>query len=73
VVVQFGAGQVAEHVADGPPGAPGRAVPAVVIEPGKKMVQPGRFHIKYAERIQPGQCRYIHDMPSAPRMRKRSS
>jgi hypothetical protein len=29
------------------------------------MVKPRRFHIKYAERVQPGQCRRVHDMPFA--------
>jgi hypothetical protein len=28
------------------------------------MVKPRRFHVKYAERVQPGQCRRVHDMPS---------
>jgi len=70
MVVQFLAGQVAQDITDGPARAPGRAFPAGLVEPGEEMVKPRRFHIKYAERVQPGQCRRVHDMPSAgPRSR----
>ena len=65
MVVQLLARQVAQDVTDRPARAPGRPVPPSVVEPGEEMVKPRRFHIKYAERVQPGQCRRVHDMPSA--------
>ncbi len=52
MVVELLTREVGEDVADRPPRAPGRAIPAHLAEGGEAAVEPLRLGVEYVERVE---------------------